>query len=421
MRVVSVAFTQYRRDGRVRRACEALAARGDEVTALTLAEPGLPDREEVAGVRVERIPVERLTHTTRQTKARYLFEYGAYAAAVARRLVALHREAPLDLVHVNDMPDALVFAAAPVKALGVPVLLDVHDLMPDLYVNKFGGDARGPVVRALIAQIRASAAFADAVLTVHDEAKALLEGYGVPGARVEVVLNSADDRVFRWRGFKAPSDPFVLTYHGSLSRRHGLDLALRAVARARPRLPAALRFDIVGEGDAVDEIRRLVTGLGLEDVVRLTPRFLPVEALPGFLAEADLAVAPYRRDAATDLMLPSKVFDYGAVGIPVVLSRLRCAARYFEEGEVREVPAGDVDALADALVALAGDPDRRRGLVEALRAKVDRLSWPVQRARYLALVDRLAASRAGGTLPAVAATVRDGALGLLSPPPDPRW
>ena len=62
--------------------------------------------------------------------------------------------------------------------------------MPDLYVNKFGGDPDSPMVRLLRAQVRGSAALADAVLTVHDEAKALLVGYGVPEDRIHVVLNA---------------------------------------------------------------------------------------------------------------------------------------------------------------------------------------------------------------------------------------
>ena len=115
-----------------------------------------------------------------------------------------------------------------------------------------------------------------------------------------------------------------------------------------------------------------------------------MESLPGFLADVDLAVAPYRQDAATDIMLPSKVFDYGMVGVPVILSRLACASRYFREGEVRYVPPGDEAALGEAMVALALDAEARRGLVARLHQRVGELAWPVQRRVYLALVDELA-------------------------------
>ena len=416
MRVVSVAFTFYVRDGRVRRACEALAARGDQVTVIPLAEAGRPDREEIAGVEVWRVPVSRRSLTTHQTRARYLQEYAAFGAAVARALAALQRQGPVDLVHVNNMPDALVFAALGAMRRRVPVLLDVHDLMPDLFVNKFGGDGGGLLARALVAQVRASAALADGVLTVHDEAADLLAAYGVPRERIHVVLNAADDAVFTWRGFKAPGDDFVVAYHGSVSRRHGLDLALEALARVRDRLPPGTRLKILGEGDAVDEVAALRTRLGLEDLVELTPHFVPVEEIPAFLADVDLALAPYRQDPATELMLPCKLFDLGSVGIPVVLSRLACVSRYFDEGAVTYVPAGDVGALGEALVALANDPARRRRQVGALHARTDALSWPVQRAAYLDLVDDLVARGGRGPARAVAAAGAEGIRGLLRRP-----
>lgn len=397
MRVVSVAFSEYSSDGRVRRACEALVARGDRVTALTIREDGKADRETVAGVEVERLPVSRGSLRKRGSRARYLAEYAVFAEEAARRLLLHHARSRIDLVHVNNMPDLLVLVAMPLKALGVPVLLDVHDLMPDLYVNKFGVDATSPMVRLLRTQVRASAALADAVLTVHDEAKALLVSYGVPEDRIHVVLNASDDRLFHFRGFETPASPFVLGYHGSISRRHGLDVALEAFARVRSRLPAGTRFRIVGDGDAVGEIQRLRVDLGLAEVVEITPRFIPVQGLAGFLDDVDLAVAPYRQDAATDIMLPSKVFDYGMIGVPVILSRLACASHYFRDGEVRQVPPGDETALGEAMVTLAGDPDARRALVERLHRRVGELAWPVQRQAYLDLVDGLVRRRRTGT------------------------
>ena len=127
MHVVSVAFSEYSSDGRVRRACEALVARGDRVTALTIREDGKPDRETVAGVEVERLPVSRGSLRKRGSRVRYLLEYAVFAEEAARRLLVHHARSRIDLVHVNDMPDVLVLTAMPLKALGVPVLLDVHD------------------------------------------------------------------------------------------------------------------------------------------------------------------------------------------------------------------------------------------------------------------------------------------------------
>ncbi|RMG20485.1 MAG: glycosyltransferase [Deltaproteobacteria bacterium] len=413
MRVGVIVFTHYRRDGRVRRAAEALAARGDEVRVVALHEEGHPEVEVMRGVTVERVPLRRLSLTTKQTRRRYLYEYGYFAAEAVRRLVRWHRAAPLDLVHVHNMPDALVFTSLPAKLAGVPVLLDIHDLMPDLYQNKFGSDSNALVYRALVAQCRAAAAFADGVLTVHEEARALLTRYGIPRDRIEVVLNTSDDSIFRWRGFKEPGDRFVIVYHGSISRRHGLDLAVRAVAAQRDRFPQPVHLKIVGEGDAALELEALIRELGVQDIVSLEPRFLPVEALPDFLADADLALVPYRRSPATEIMLPCKVFDYGNMGIPQIVSRLSCVSHYFDANTVRWVEAGDEAALGEAMVELARDPEARRRLVHAMRERCQVLSWPEQRRVFLRYVDQVAAGRRRRAPSALLSSLAEGARAVL--------
>ena len=416
MRIGVVVFSHYLRDGRVRRAAEALAARGDIVRVVSLHEDGQPRSEVIRGVQVDRVPIRRLSLTTRQTRFRYLQEYSVFGLEAGRQLLRWHREAPLDLVHVHNMPDALVFAALPAKLRGVPVLLDVHDLMPDIYVNKFGAGGSDWMVRALVAQARGAAAFADAVLTVSEETRSMLVEYGIPRDRIHVVLNTSDDDIFRWRGFKEPGDRFVIAYAGSISRRHGLDLAIRAVVRYRERFPAPPLLKIVGEGDAALELERLVEELDAQEYVSLHPHFLPVEQLPEFLSDADLGIVPYRKSPATDLMLPCKVFDFGNVGIPCIVSYLACVSHYFDDSHVRYVAPGEVESLGEAMIALAQDVDERRRLVAAMRQRCRDLSWPAQRKVLLSVVDQTAATRGPPLLKGIGETVAEGMRGFLLDP-----
>jgi len=41
------------------------------------------------------------------------------------------------LIHVHSVPDFLVFAAIVPKLLGTPVVLDIHDVLPEFYASKF--------------------------------------------------------------------------------------------------------------------------------------------------------------------------------------------------------------------------------------------------------------------------------------------
>ncbi len=67
------------------------------------------------------------------------------------------------LIHVNNMPDFLVLSAWLPRLLGRPVIHDVHDLMPELYLEKFGSDETRFPVRVLKLQERWAAKFSSAV------------------------------------------------------------------------------------------------------------------------------------------------------------------------------------------------------------------------------------------------------------------
>ena len=61
--------------------------------------------------------------------------------------------------HAHNMPDFLVFAALPARLFGRPVIDDVHDLMPELYHEKFGVGEGGRMLWALRLQERWAALF----------------------------------------------------------------------------------------------------------------------------------------------------------------------------------------------------------------------------------------------------------------------
>src|SRR5690242_17172955 len=110
-RVAMLAHTCYLRDPRVRREAEALAEAGVEVHVIGLSERNAtgalePMHDLVKGVHVHRLPVERKRGSLR----RYVTEYFATGVLGAWALARLHVAGRLDVVHVHNMPDLLVFA-----------------------------------------------------------------------------------------------------------------------------------------------------------------------------------------------------------------------------------------------------------------------------------------------------------------------
>ena len=132
--------------------------------------------------------------------------------------------------------------------------------------------------------------------------------------------------------------------------------------------------------------------LGISACVTFHDR-IAIDAVPAVLAGADIGLAPTRRTPFTDYSLSTKVFEYAAMGKPVVASRLPMVVATFADDVVTYEP-GDASDLARAIRDVIGDADARRARVERALARVQGLSWEAASLGYLALVDRLVSKAA---------------------------
>lgn len=385
--ILMAAYTNYRRDPRVRREAEALVEEGHRVVFLASRQPGEPNRETISGVEV----VKTFGLSNRRTSiAVYMLDYLLFALMIFVHLLA--HPLRYRLIHVNNMPDFLVFATWLPRLMGTPVIHDVHDLMPELFVEKFQSGERHWIVGILKWQERWAGRFATAVLTVEERLKDTLAARGIPREKIHVLMNLPDDRIFSPRAqppAKSPGDPFVLVYHGTLARRLGLDIAIRAVAKARAEVPN-LQLRIIGAGEERAGLIALRDQLGLHDSVSFSEGFVPVQQIPALIADADAGLIPLRLSGGTDIMLPTKLLEYVTVGIPCITPRTGTIARYFDDSMVEFFEAENVDALAAAIVRLQADPVRRMALSRnATERFANVYTWNRHKQVYTGLVQRL--------------------------------
>ncbi|MEL7976462.1 glycosyltransferase family 4 protein [Isoptericola sp. F-RaC21] len=169
---------------------------------------------------------------------------------------------------------------------------------------------------------------------------------------------------------------FTVLFVGTLKPWHGLDVLVDAFAGLRARVPGA-RLLLVGDGPGRGDVLALAHERGVEGAVRATGAVRPADVVR-HLHDADVAVAPY--PPLDDFYFsPLKVYEYLAAGLPVVASAVGELPDTLEHGDAGVlVPPGDADALADALVALAHDADRRATLgARAREVAVERHDWSV--------------------------------------------
>ena len=389
-RILIIAYTAYARDGRVKRQAEALTSRGDQVDAICLADGEVADTH---GVNVIGLLLPRYRGASRIDYLRSYINFFSQAAALAIRRSVKER---YDVVIACTMPDLAILSALPCRLFGSKLVLDVHDTMPELYLDKFGGRHGRFGARMLMLQERLSAGLADRVLAVHDLHAERLHQSGVPQRKLVVIANSPDPRIFPVADIDCQSrrvrcEPGVGTFsiicHGTISRRLGLDTTLAALALLHHRFPL-IRLRIVGAGDHLDELKALSRKLRVESAISFENP-VPIQELAAKLGEANVGLVPNNESSATHLMLPVKLLEYATLGIPVICARLRTIEHYFSPKSVRYFSPNNAEQLAHAIQDLYLDPALRNSLSNSAAKVVKSISWPIHSQRFCEAVDSL--------------------------------
>lgn len=385
LRACMLAYTFYENDGRVMRYAEALAQEGAEVDAIVLRREGQAREEMLHGVRVIRIQQRRKNERGRWS---YLWRIAQF---FVRSMVALehrHLQRPYDLVHVHSVPDFEVFAALLPKLGGAKVILDIHDIVPEFYAAKFGVASDSAIFKALQRMERWSASFADHVIVANDLWLEKIVNRSAPRHKCSAFINYPDVSVFHRRlRTRGDDGRFVLSYPGTLNWHQGLDIAVKAFAIARRGAPG-MEFHIHGEGSAKPELQRLVRELGLEGAVQLHAP-LPLRDMARVMADADLAVVPKRNDAFGGDAFSTKILEFMALGVPVVVARTRVDSHYFDVSMLRFFTPGDERDLASAMLDAYRSRELGTGRAARALAFVDENHWGVRKRGYLAIVQGL--------------------------------
>jgi glycosyltransferase involved in cell wall biosynthesis len=408
-------------DIRASRELDALCQAGHEVHVVCVRRAGEPWREQLGRLTIYRLPPRRGPRTQR----RLLCEYGAFVIAAGALVTALHLRCGFDLIQVNSTPDVAVFAALVPRLLGVPVLLDLHEPMPEFYATKFKTDLDHPVVRAVARFEQASIRFATAAITCTEQMRHAFICRGAPDTKLAVILNGSDEATFDAARFpprlREPAR-FVLVSHGSVEEHYGLDTAIRAVALAKHDVPG-LRLEIYGTGSYLDELRFLAAELGVLDNVYFSGAFVPVDALVEAIARADAGIVAMKRDAFRDLTLCNKMYDFISMRTPVIVSRTAPVESYYGESSFLMFASDNEVELAQAIRDLHADPNLGVRLAARAAQVNEPYRWHRQRAAYLGIVNglinggraqrvrwlrwHLAASPVGGSLGDPSHTGRD--------------
>lgn len=403
MRVLKIFDGEYPWDVRVEKVTRSLVAAGHEVVLVCRNKAGRPCSERLPDGTV----VERLPGTT--GRWRFLsfpfFFNPLWIWTVVRTTL---RFKP-DLVLARDLPIAPLGILAG-RIAGVPVVADLAEPYPDsLRTNlklarpsKLDYLVRNPDLAEMVERFVLRRI--ECAVVVCPEAGYRLERQGLPkDAWVEVrntaILSRfapAGESPEAVRGFEGRT---LVLFSGLISHDRGVEVAIDAIARLRARQPGRFGLLIVGEGPMRAELQERVRALGLEQDVRLAG-WMDYAKLPDVVIHSDIGILPFHDCEHIRASLANKLFEYMALGLPIIASDIPVQTRIVEDTGCGLVfPPNDAEALVEAMLRLADDRDFARGCADAGRRATQSLyNWDVDGARIVETLEAVEFRGVGTTV-----------------------
>ena len=377
-------------DRRVTAEAESLLANGFAVSIICPAVGEQRPHEILRGVLVERYRLRRSPFASGGAGS----QVAEYLEALGKTLwlmLRLSRSPGFDVIQACNPPDLFFLISWPFKLAGKRFIFDQHDLSPELYASLYSRDG-GLVMKALLLSERLSYRLADAVLACNESYHriAITRG-GVAPDKIFVVRNGPregwPDRVTPDPDLRS-GRPLLVVYMGVMGYQDGVDVLLDVIHTLVHVMGfRGATFALVGNGSAVQDLKRQARVLGIEEFVDFVGWVADEELLARYLATADACVCPEPSSPLNDHSTFIKVMEYMASGTPVVAFELPETRFSAGDAAVYATP-GDVEGFAARLQEVLTNHELRLAMqAEALR-RMPTLRWESQVPNLLAAYRR---------------------------------
>ena len=398
MKLLKVWDSEYPWDVRAEKVMRSLSEAGHSIDLVARNRSRMAEEEDLGYARVHRMRPWRLVGS--RVDAASQFPAFVNPRWFAHVRTAFRRTAS-EAILVRDLPLAPT-AVWVGREAGVPVILDMAENYPAMMRDLWIGGRQGPwdwLVRnpAAVSRVESWVVRAvDHVVVVVEESGSRLEKLGVDPSKITVVHNTPlPDRI--------PKEPqevaglqgrsLRLVYLGLLEKPRGIQTVLGGLAALRARGIDAV-LDVIGGGRDAPVLMADADEAGLsEDVVRFHG-VLPYEDALDVVGRSDIGLIPHLAVESWNTTIPNKLFDYMSLGLAVITSDAKPAARIVrEEGAGVVFRSGDVEDFVRAVLELHSEGDLRRCANNGRRAVTSRYNWRFDGEKLVEAVEWVADQR----------------------------
>ncbi len=311
----------------------------------------------------------------------YLLEYAWALVAEFYLVLKVFRHSRFRVLQGCNPPDTIFLIGLVLKPFGVRYIFDHHDLSPEVFEAKFGS-ARGLFCALTRLAEKCSFRVANISIATNESFKEVAVNRG--GKRPEevfVVRNCPDLTAFR-RGDRSeskPEKPLLVAYVGFMGQQDGLDLLLESIEHlVKHEKRQDTHFLLIGKGTMLPALQEMAAKKGLDGFVTFTGQ-IPHEDVVKHLSNADVGVAPDPKTPMNDNSTMIKIFEYMALGLPVVLFDLKEGRRTAGPAALYAEPNNPID-FANQVNRLLDSVELRQQLGACGRKRIEEgMNWDAEK------------------------------------------
>ncbi|MCH7952932.1 MAG: glycosyltransferase [Chloroflexi bacterium] len=396
-RVCFIRMNYFPEEAHVRKNAEALTEAGYDVDIICLRQKGEKAREDRGRGRIYRLP---LVHK-RSGALRYVFEYAAFFTMAFWLVTLLHLRKRYKIIETYNVPDVIVFVALVPRLLGAKVVHYMFEATPEMYADRFDLKPGGLVERSLRWMERVSVRFAHKSIVEGPFEREMRGLRGVDVDRIAVVMNVPEGHLFQPRaqgesnGVSNGATGCEIITHGSMLKRYGVQTLIEAMPRLQREIPG-LKLWVVGDGEYRQPLEDLAMSLGVANAVEFTG-WVKHEEVSDYIGRCRIGIVPMLYN-----QLPNKLFEYVAMGLPVVVGDVPSIRTAFGPETVQYYRPGDPYELADRVLAVYRDSDAARAMAAGAQETYKKYTWDVMKEVYVGIHDEVLARGRGEPMAAEA-------------------
>lgn len=338
IKICGILQSDFPPDVRFSREARFLLAQDFQVHLLCNNKQNMPNEERYQGMYVHRLRYYRgiLTKLGRMINTPIFFNPIWFF-----RLFKLFRTYHFQILHVVNLPLAplaLIFG----RIFQIPVVYDMYENYPEAIrswqIRGLRKLVRNPWTALILDKICMKNA--DAVIVVVREAKDRLIQLDLDPNKIYEIGNTVDTQTFYSFDISEEiiekyKNIYAITYTGQFSAERGIETAIKAMPRIIDKIPNA-RLILVGSGPHHDNLVNLVKKENLENQVEFVG-WIDYNLFPSFIKASRICIIPQPSNPFIDTTMPNKLFEYMAMGKPVLVSDAKPLARVVNECRCGEI------------------------------------------------------------------------------------